>query len=349
MSMQRQARLADVAALAGVSPATASRVLNGSPHRVTEALHERVLSAARELRYTPNAQAQALARKSSGTVALLLHDVADPYFASIAGGVLAAADARGVRVLIADTGTDPVAKAGHLAALRTHRPAGAVLVGSRTTDTEAEAALAAELEELRAGGARVVCVGQAGLPGAVVRPDNHAGARKLAEYLVAAGHTSFTVVAGPSRLLTVSERLDGFTAGLAAAGIALDPDRVRHTAFSRDGGYQAGRDFEYGEATAVFVTGDVMATGFCTALRERGISIPEDVSVAGFDDVPVVADLSPALTTVRLPLAVMGERALQLALDGPDDEIVEAEAELVVRDSVRPASGTPHRREPRTR
>lgn len=339
MSKQRQARLADVAALAGVSPATASRVLNGSPHRVTEALHERVLSAARELRYTPNAQAQALARKSSGTVALLLHDVADPYFASIAGGVLAAADARGVRVLIADTGTDPVVKAGHLAALRTHRPVGAVLVGSRTTDAEAEAALAAELEELRAGGARVVCVGQAGLPGAVVRPDNRTGARRLAEYLVEEGHTSFHVIAGPPSLLTVGERLEGFAEGLAAAGIPLGAERVSHTAFSRDGGYQAGLEFEFGDGgpTAVFVTGDVMATGFCTALRERGIAVPGDVSVAGFDDVPVVADLSPALTTVRLPLAVMGERALQLALDGPDDEIVEAEAELVVRDSVRTA------------
>ncbi|MEV0644671.1 LacI family DNA-binding transcriptional regulator [Phytomonospora sp. NPDC050363] len=333
MSTQRQARLADVAALAGVSPATASRVLNGSPHRVTKTLHERVLAAARELRYTPNAQAQALARKTSGTIALLLHDVADPYFAAIAGGVLSAADARGVRVLIADTGSDPRAKAGHLAALRTHRPRAAILVGSRTTDAEAEAELAAELDELRAGGANVVSVGQPGLPGAVVRPDNHAGARRLAEYLTAAGHRTFGVVAGPPTLLTVGERLAGFTEGLAAAGITLDQGAVRHADFSRDGGYEAGRDFDTA-ATAVFVTGDVMATGFCTALRERGIAVPGDVSVAGFDDVPVVADLSPALTTVRLPLSDMGSRALSLALDGPADTVVEAVAELVVRDSV---------------
>lgn len=330
MSNQRQARLADVAALAGVSPATASRVLNGSRHRVTKTLHEKVLAAARELRYTPNAQAQALARKSSGTVALLLHDVSDPYFASIAGGVLAAADAKGIRVLIADTGDDPRVKAEHLAALRAHRPQAAILVGSRTSDEDAEAALAAELADLRAGGARVVTVGQHGLPGAVVRPDNRAGARRLAEHLVAAGHRSFAVVAGPPSLLTVADRLAGFTEGLGD----LPAPVVLHTDFSRDGGYRAGREFTPGP-TAVFVTGDVMATGFCTALRERGIGVPEDVSVAGFDDVPVVADLSPALTTVRLPLAAMGEEALKLALEGPDDGVVDAPADLVVRDSVR--------------
>lgn len=336
MERKQPARLADVARAAGVSVATASRVLNGSPHRVSDQLSERVREAARRLRYAPNVGAQVLARSTSQTVALLLHDVTDPYFGQIAGGVLAEAAHRNVRVLIADTGIDPDSEVQHLDSLRGYRPRAVIVAGSRTTDEAAESRLADHLSDLLELGATVVSVGQPGLPGRLVRPANREGAGALARFLVEQGHREFAVVAGPEQLQVVRDRRDGFVG-------ALPPEAdVVHvlSEFSRDGGYQAGRELLARDSlpTAVFVTGDVQATGLCTALREGGVRIPEEVSVAGFDDIPIVRDLTPSLTTVALPLHDMGAKALEAALDEdvefPDELLIEAE--LVARDSTAP-------------
>jgi LacI family transcriptional regulator len=338
MERKQPARLADVARAAGVSVATASRVLNGSPHRVSDQLSERVREAARRLRYAPNVGAQVLARATSQTVALLLHDVTDPYFGQIAGGVLAEAARRNVRVLIADTGIDPDSEVQHLDSLRGYRPRAVIVAGSRTTDDAAEQRLAEHLSDLLELGATVVSVGQPGLPGRVVRPANREGAAALARFLTELGHRRFAVVAGPEQLQVVRERREGFLSALP------EDAEIAHVAaeFSRDGGYQAGRALLDGARqdggslpTAVFVTSDVQATGLCTALREGGVSIPEQVSVAGFDDIPIVRDLTPSLTTVALPLHDMGVKALEAALvedaDYPDE--LKIDTELIERAS----------------
>ncbi|MEV6520989.1 LacI family DNA-binding transcriptional regulator [Longispora sp. NPDC051575] len=324
--MTRQPTLHDVASAAGVSLATASRVLNGSDRKVSPELHARVLSAARSLHYSANAQAQALARRSTALVGLLLHDIADPYFSGIASGVLSAAEPHNLRVVIGSTGADPDAAVTHLAALRGERARAAILVGSRTTDRAAEKRLADAIGQFVAAGGRMVCVGQPGLPGDTVVPDNRGGALALGTFL--RGHDRVAIVAGPDRLRTVRDRIDGFREGLGHPESTL----VR-AEFSRDGGYRAALEIP-ADTTAAFVTSDVMATGFCAGLRERGLRIPEDVAVAGFDDVPVVRDLFPALTTVRLPLAEMGARALELALaEGGAASTVGVPAELIVRAS----------------
>jgi LacI family transcriptional regulator len=333
MERKQPARLADVARAAGVSVATASRVLNGSPHRVSDQLSERVREAARRLRYAPNVGAQVLARSTSQTVALLLHDVTDPYFGQIAGGVLAEAARRDVRVLIADTGIDPDSEIQHLDSLRGYRPRAVIVAGSRTTDEAAEARLSTHLSELLELGATVVSIGQPGLPGRVVSPANRDGAAQLARYLVELGHRSFAVVSGPEQLQVVRDRRDGFVAALPSDA------SVTHVSgeFSRDGGYRAGQELvEKGDLpTAVFVTGDVQATGLCSALREHGVPIPGEVSVAGFDDIPVVRDLTPSLTTVALPLHDMGVQALRAALeeDGEFPAELGVEATLIERES----------------
>ena len=335
MDQTRPTTLADVAARAGVSVATASRVLNGSPHKVSAPLATKVREVADALNYAPNVQAQGLARSTSSVVAMLLHDVADPYFSQIAQGVLAEAMRRDVRVVIGETGIDPENEREQLAALSGLRPRSAIVVGSRTGHVEAEERLAESLQQLRNSGASVVSVGQPGLPGACVHPQNRSGAKEVAAHLAALGHRRFTVVGGPETLRVVAERREGFVDGLPVeAGVD-----VITTEFSRDGGYTAGQQFCAGEspASAVFVTSDVMASGFCSALRHAGLSIPRDVSVAGFDDVPVAADLYVPLTTVRLPLSDMGATALSLALDGPDEQVVTVPGDLVIRDSTGPA------------
>ncbi|MBX6769913.1 MAG: substrate-binding domain-containing protein, partial [Actinomadura rubrobrunea] len=151
------------------------------------------------------------------------------------------------------------------------------------------------------------------------------------------GHRRFAVLAGPPGLITAADRTAGFSAALAELG--LPAPRLVHGDFDRDGGYAAAAELVesgLGEVTCVFAVNDVMALGALAALRERGIDVPGQISVAGFDDISTLRDLVPALTTVRLPLTEMGERALDLALSDAAEPVTErVEAEVVLRDSTR--------------
>ncbi|HEX7308994.1 LacI family DNA-binding transcriptional regulator [Lentzea sp.] len=331
----RQVTLAEVAKQAGVSLATASRVLNGSTRQVSGDLSDRVLRTAEELGYVPNASAQALARNSSSLVGLVVHDITDPYFSCIAAGVTRVAEAAGLVVVLGTTGRRPEREVELLSTLRAHRARAVVLAGSRTTDRASQARLAAEIEAFSEQGGRVACVSQAKLGTDTVVPGNRAGGRALARALAELGHKRFAVLGGPTELVVARDRLAGFKAGLADAGIA--PPVVVHGSFTRDGGYEAALELlaSKSRATCVFAATDVMAMGAMAALRERGVRVPEDMSIAGFDDIPTLRDTVPALSTVRLPLERMGEIAAGLVLDGGGDEArtVRVAGEVVLRAS----------------
>lgn len=331
----RQVTLAEVAKQAGVSLATASRVLNGSTRQVSEELSDRVLRTAERLGYVPNASAQALARNSSSLVGLVVHDITDPYFSCIAAGVTRVAEEAGLVVVLGTTGRRPEREVELLSTLRAHRARAVVLAGSRTTDRASQSRLAAEIDAFTEQGGRVACVSQAKLGTDTVVPGNRAGGRALARALADLGHKKFAVLGGPSELVVARDRLAGFKAGLADAGIA--PPAVVNGAFTRDGGYAAAMELLVSKtrATCVFAVTDVMAMGAMAALRERGVRVPEDMSIAGFDDIPTLRDTVPALSTVRLPLEEMGEIAAGLVLDAGDDEIrtVRVAGEVVLRAS----------------
>ncbi|OXM61110.1 LacI family DNA-binding transcriptional regulator [Amycolatopsis vastitatis] len=310
--------LEDVAKAARVSPATASRVLNGSA-TVHAELAARVHEAATRLEYTPNAHAQALAGSSHRTVGVICHDISDPYFAAIARGVMQVAADEGMLVLLASTFRRFDREIEYVSMLRAQRAPAILLIGSGIEDRRWERRMAAELNPYLRGGGRVAVISRhRGLRVDSVLPENRAGAAALAAALAGMGHRRFAVLTGPRVLTTVADRLGGFRDGLAAAGVHLADEDVVEGAFDRDGGYAAmTRLIEAGlPATCVFAVTDVMAIGACAAIRDRGLSVPGDVSVAGFDDIPGVRDLTPPLTTVALPLERLGERALRLALDG---------------------------------
>ncbi|QRP48139.1 LacI family DNA-binding transcriptional regulator [Amycolatopsis sp. FDAARGOS 1241] len=331
--------LADVASSADVSLATASRVLNGTAS-VRMDLRDRVLTAAAELAYAPNAHAQALAGGTHRTVGVICHDVSDPYFATIAAGVMKVANAGGLLVMLADTFRDPDREVAYVSALRAQRASAIVLIGSSFEDRSWERAMAAELEPYRRGGGQVAAVSRhRGLKVDTVQPDNRGGAAALAKELVGLGHRRFAVLAGPARLTTVCDRLDGFAGELAAHGVTLAGEDVLETAFCREGGYDAAKRLldrpKRQRPTCVFAVTDVMAMGALAALREAGVSVPREMSVAGFDDIPVVRDLTPALTTVALPLEQLGERAMDLALKGSGarTRTIRLGAEVVLRET----------------
>ncbi|MGD8167288.1 LacI family DNA-binding transcriptional regulator [Herbiconiux sp. P16] len=312
--------LAEVAAHAGVSLATASRALNGSARTVKPELHDRVAASARALGYVVNAQAQAVAKGASQTVALVLGDIADPYFAGIASGVITAARRRLLTVTMATTGSDAADERATVAALRAQRPRVIVLAGSRQTDQSDEDLLDRELADFQARGGRVSFVGEGARVGdaaaRVVDVRNRQGGRDLAVALAGLGYRDFAVLAGSPLLLTPCERVAGFLDGAASVQRPVGPDAVLSGPFSRDGGYeQMGRLLDAGRRPdCVFAVTDVMAVGAMAAIREHGLRPGNDIAVAGFDDIPMLQDVHPELTTVSLPLAAIGERALEIAL-----------------------------------
>ncbi|MEU7747411.1 LacI family DNA-binding transcriptional regulator [Nonomuraea sp. NPDC049158] len=306
--------LRDVAMAAGVSLATASRVLNGTA-KVREDLRDRVEAAASELAYTPNAHAQALVRASNETVGVICHDVSDPYFSGIARGVMRAAAQRDLLVMLASTFRDSTREVAYVSMLRAQRARAILLIGSGFEDRGWERAMDVELRPyLNAGGRVAVVSRHRSLRVDTVLPENREGAAALARALLALGHRRFAILSGPPGLSTVVDRVAGFRDALAAAGVTVD--QIEEGPFNREGGYAgASALLDRGlDATCLFAATDVMAVGALAALRERGLRVPEDVSLAGFDDIPVVRDLTPPLTTVSLPLEEMGERVIALAL-----------------------------------
>lgn len=325
--------LHDVAAKAGVSLATASRVLNGSERKVAESFREKVELAAEELGYTANVSAQATARGTSPVIALLVADIADPYFGLIAAGVARGADEHGLVVTIAITDRDAAREKKILRALRGQRPRGVILAASRADDTEADTA--AELSTFHVLGGRTVAFGAGADAGAErsIRVDNHDGAERLGREMAGLGYRRAIALAADEGVRTSDDRLAGFTAGFTAGGGAIS--RVYRSGFARESGATAMEQalsdgVEAG--TLVFALSDVVAIGAMTAIRDAGRTVGADLAVCGFDDLPVSRDVTPQLTTVRVPLADLGYQAFRATVD-TDWEQTDAPLDVIVRAS----------------
>jgi LacI family transcriptional regulator len=334
--------LQDVADRAGVSLTTASRVLNDGARRVGQQLAERVHKAAGELGYTANLQARAVATGQSTMIGVALRDISDPYFSSIAAGLIEVADAERLLVCMTSTAAHEAAEREYVALMRAQRARAVVLVGSRSDSPAAREALRAELDAFTRSGGRAACIGQDLLGIDTVRPENRAGADALARALAALGHRRFAVLGGPRALLTAQDRVTGFSDGLRTWSVPLEPARVVHGELSRDGGYQAMSEILAAAPPlpdCVFAVSDIMAVGALARLRAAGLDVPGDIALAGFDDIPTLRDVYPPLTTVRLPLRQLGEIAARLVLGGdtPDQpRVVPVPGEVVLRDSTQP-------------
>ncbi|MFF8278089.1 LacI family DNA-binding transcriptional regulator [Streptomyces lateritius] len=344
--------LADVAARARVSPATVSRVLNGN-YPVAASTRERVLRAVDELDYVLNGPASSLAAATSDLVGILVNDIADPFFGIMAGaaqsaiGEGASGRAGGEKLaVVCNTGGSPERELTYLTLLQRQRAAAVILTGGSLEDEEHMAAVAAKLTKLADAGTRVVLCGRPPVPGdasvAALTFDNRSGARRLTEHLLSLGHRRIGYAAGPADRTTTRHRLEGHREAMAAAGLADGQETLTvHGAYDRGAGYDATLELLRREPslTAIVAANDTVALGACAALRDRGLSIPGDVSVAGFDDLPFSVDAVPALTTVRLPLHEAGARAGRLAMateEAPPGGVTTIPAELMVRDSTAP-------------
>jgi LacI family transcriptional regulator len=327
------ATLADVARRAGVSTATASRIINGSSKPVADTLRERVLEAVAELQYVPNAHAQMLARSHRSAVGVIVHDVSDPYFAEITRGLQRVASANGRLVIICNSFREPERELEYLELLHAHQVAAIVVAGSGYLDQGASDRLDARMRAYEATGGRIAVVGRHGRVGDAVLPDNEQGGFLAADHLYSLGHAEVGVIAGPAGLTTTADRLDGLRRAARLHKRKLPKQRVVHADFTRDGGFSAAAALigSHPALTAIVALNDSMAVGTLAALREAG----RKVAVVGFDDMPIARDVTPSLTSVRLPLTEMGSRAMELALGEPgaDPRTERVGAELIQRES----------------
>jgi LacI family transcriptional regulator len=326
--------LSDVAAAAGVSLATASRALNGQAG-VGTALAEKVREVAENLGYVANVHARTLAGGTTSVIGLIVHEIDDPYFTEIAGGVIRSALAENLMVQVSHSGRDPRQELSRIKTLVVQNVAAIVIAGSGYVDAAQESSARDVLRAYQQQrGGRVAVIGRHHLGVDAVLPDNVAAGAVAAQHLVELGHREILVAAGPKELTTIADRLSGIRSVFEPHGIQ---PTVWHDAFSLEGGVRMASRIDELESrpTAVLALSDVVAIGVLQELRRQGIRVPDDISVMGIDDIAVAQSLAPALTTVALPLAEMGQTALSMvrkpSAAKPRRRVVPAR--LVVRES----------------
>lgn len=334
MSQQRTrpARLEDVARESGVHVSTVSRVLNESDSlTVRPETRERIVETARRLHYRPNAIARGLKLSATGALGLLVPSLRNPVYAAVIRGAFDRAWEEGFVVLLAEDTGGGRAQRAYESLVGEGRIDGLLIASARPGNPILE----------RFAERIVPCVFVnrrhigSGCNASMREEDAGAAA---ADHLIGLGHTRLGQVAGPLVLDTANRRMQGFAAAVAAAG--LDPAPVEEAAFDEDGGSRAMTELLRGRdrPTGVFVSNINQAVGAFAAARRLGLAIPADVSVVGCDDDPLADHLDAPLTTIRMPLAELGEIAVdaliaQLRGDPPRDVVVDTPPQLVMRAS----------------
>lgn len=320
------ATIHDVAQAAGVSTATVSRALNGKS-TVDPELAARVVTAAHELDYRPNAVARNLRRQATTVWALIISDIENPFFTAVARGVEDVAQAAGHSVVLCNSDEDLDKEARYLQVAVAERVAGVVL-SPTATDTD--------IGLLGEHGIPVVAIDRP-LPGInTVLVGSRTGARDATAHLVAAGYRRIACITGPQRVSTAEDRVDGYADALRAAGQRLNYRLVRHADFKVDGGRRAAERLLGASRPpdALFVANSLMAVGALQALAVRGLRAGRDVGLVAFDDAPWTQLVDPPITVVAQPAYAIGEAAGRLLADhtnGP--RTITLDAELIVRGS----------------
>ncbi|MEP9401003.1 LacI family DNA-binding transcriptional regulator [Sphingomonas sp. VNH70] len=332
------ATIRDVARAADVSVASVSRVLNGL-NNVRPALREKVEAAAAQLGYVPHAGARSLSLARSNAIGVLLPDLHGEFFSELLRGMDREASARGLQLLLSNMHADPARAVEALHTMR-GRVDGMVVMAPHIDPDR----LAGHMP----GGVPAILVNCAPhhLPRPELRIDNVLGARMMVEHLVAAGRRRILHLAGPVGNIDAEERVEGYRAAMRDAG--LEPCVERGTFLEESGVALAERLIrERSGIDAVFAANDMMAIGVLMTLRRAGVAVPDDIALAGFDDVPLARLISPALTTLRIDIARLGERAvirlINLIAGGEDRNIEHRAPVLVVRETTISRENPEHR------
>ena len=324
----------DIARLSGVSKKTVSRVLNEHPLVNTET-RKRIKQIINEYGYRPDPQARGLALRRSFLVGLAYDNPSPQYVVNMQRGILDTFEDTEYQLVLhpVDRGSD-----SYIDRLRrfveSHRPAGIIMPPSVSEDAE----IAALLGELNCQYIRIASVILDELP-RMVRTHDAAGAAQAARHLANLGHKRIAHIHGPKTFRSAHERMSGFISGLSEFGLELAPELTIEAGYIFESGERAASQLlsMRNPPTAIFAGNDEMAIGVYAAARKAGQSIPDDLSVVGFDDTPLADRISPRLTTVRLPIREMGREAAKLLLrnlsNSPKAGMSEFQHEIIVRES----------------
>lgn len=323
------ASIKDVAAHAGVSVATVSRVLNDKGLVRQETL-ERVLKAAQTLNYVPHGGARSLSMRKTATVGVVLPDLHGEFFSEVIRGIDIAARRRGFHLLVSGSHSDWSEMAAMALAVRGRVDGLIVMVPDMDPD-EVQARLPSDVP--------VVLLNCRARTTWSIVIDNAAGSEAMVIHLASLGHREIAFIAGPEANADAAERLRGWRTGMEAIGADARESLIAKGDFSENGGYEAAYALFSGELhpTAIFAANDAMAIGALSAIREQGFEVPGKIAVAGFDDIPIARFVSPPLTTVSVEIAELGRRAFELFLEGTEPgsapRLETLETHLVIRES----------------
>src|SRR5665811_718842 len=342
--------ISDVAKLAGVSAMTVSRVINNSGY-IGRETRSRVEAAVAELAYVPNALGRQLRSKRTKMLALVLTDIMNPFFTTIARGVEDVARAQGFSVMFCNTDESEAEEARYLLMLVQRQVDGVLLVPASTSGKS--------LRLLSSHHMPVVVIDRRIQSRQIdsVRSDSEAGAYTLTQHLIGLGHRRIAVLTGRRSVSTSIDRVAGYCRAMLDAGLELDDDLVRYGQYNYgeynqvDGNRMAQEVLAADpRPTAIFAANNFIAFGAMRSLRDAGFRVPEDVSIVAFDDLPVAWLSDPFMTVVDQPAYEIGRRAAELLLSrldgtisGPGREVI-LPSELIVRRS----SGPPYTRPPAT-
>ncbi|BCJ41295.1 LacI family transcriptional regulator [Actinoplanes ianthinogenes] len=326
------ATIYDVAQRAQVSPATVSRVLNGQA-TVDPDLAARVQTAVRDLNYRPNSVARNLRRSRTTLWAVIISDVGNPFFTALVRGVEDVGQRAGYSVVLCNSDEDPAKEARYVTAALEDQMAGVIISSSGRS---------ANVQRLIEAGTPVVAIDRqiSGTRVDSVLVDNEHGAELATAHLAEHGYRRIACITGPRTVSTAVQRLRGYQRALAAAGLEAPDSLVRHADFREDGGYAAMASLlDAGDPPdAVFAANNLMTVGAVECLVDRGVAIPAEIGVVGFDEIPGARLFRPSLTTIAQPTYELGRTAATLLAERiaePDrpPSTVTLQTDLKIRES----------------
>jgi LacI family transcriptional regulator len=299
----------DVAKRAGVSVATVSRVLNNHS-RVDPALRDRVTAAMEALHYHPNRVAQRLRAGAGGVIGLIISDITNPFFVSVVRGIEDTAYENGLSVLLCNSDENPAKQQMYVKVMQAEDVAGLIITPNIETDhsinTLLESKMALVFMDRRVEGVEIDSV----------TVDSAGGTREAVQHLINLGHRRIGLVGGTPAISTGRDRYNAFVQTLQDNGIPPIPELIRPGLFRQESGYKLTLELLDlpQRPTAIFAANNVLTLGMLQALHERGIRIPEDIAVVGFDDMPWAGALWPPLTVVAQPTYQLGQEAARMLL-----------------------------------
>ncbi|EGR4293428.1 LacI family DNA-binding transcriptional regulator [Vibrio cholerae] len=330
------ATMKDIARLAGVSTSTVSHVINKSRF-VSDEIAERVNNAAQQLNYAPSALARSLKMNRTKTIGMLVTTSTNPFFGEVVKGVERSCYHQGYNLILCNTEGDNQRMKASINTLLQKRVDGLLLMCSTLEGERLDV-----FDRYPDIPIVVMDWGPILFASDKIQDNSLQGGYMAAKHLIECGHKEIGCITGPLIRHQAQMRYEGYKRALAEAGIAINPDWIVESDFECEGGYQAFEKlYQRGKLpSALFVSNDMMAMGVIQAASQRGLRVPDDLSLIGYDDVHIAKFMTPALTTIHQPKYRLGKAAvdtLLYRLENPDTtaQVVQLEPTLVVRDSVR--------------